>query len=167
MAQPASQGFACLLAQGQDPRAFLAYRAYLSVAYLPTPDAAEPPRSFPRHPLPVSPVWTLLSTATGTGKASPPMPLSILMPVMISPSERTRLAACAVPAATRPTLKCTFSQHGGWLETGVLISASTLSSRPDKGRAHAPPPPFSQVQRSKAKGPEPRSWRARSVNSPQ
>jgi len=102
MAQPASQGFACLLAQGQDPRAFLAYLAYLSVAYLPAvgttrlasylslllfspslpfpssfrastsrhpaaiphqPDAAEPSRSFPRHPLPVSPVWTLLSTA--------------------------------------------------------------------------------------------------------
>lgn len=82
-----------------------------------------------------------------------------LMPVMISP--RSARDSLRVPCLqlSGPHLKCTFSQHtlrgGVPLKLGgLLISASNLSSRPDQNG------PRPQVQRSRAKGPEPqeKTW---------
>lgn len=91
-----------------------------------------------------------------------------LMPVMISP--RSARDSLRVPCLqlSGPHLKCTFSQHtlrgGVPLKLGgLLISASNLSSRPDQNG------PRPQVQRSRAKGPEPqeKTWLTSSVKSPQ
>lgn len=69
----------------------------------------------------------------------------MLMPVMISPRSARDSLACAVPAAARPTLKCTFSQHGGCLSR-LRTSAAAQTRGP------APPSPALQ-----AKGPEPQN----------
>lgn len=93
---------------------------------------------------------------------------------MISPLERTRLAACAVPAAARPTLKCTFSQHGGALKLGgggggaFAYLGFDLQQPPRlaDGRAdrHGPRP---QVRRSRQKDPSLKTGWSGSVKSPQ
>lgn len=68
------------------------------------------------------------------------------MPVMISPRSARDSLACAVPAAARPTLKCTFSQHGGCLSRlRTSAAAQTRGPRP-------------QVQRSRQKDPSRKIW---------
>lgn len=58
----------------------------------------------------------------------------------LPPSERTRLAACAVPAAARPTLRMQMQplvpHGGGCLERGgLLISASNFQHPPGSAAA--------------------------------